>query len=180
MQHDLECGLPVMPSRDSIGVQRQAVILETPYSATLSTTGLNCADIRVGVSPFYLCWRKSLDITFGIIGMAILFLIFPILALLIYLDSPGPLFYCQERLGLHGKPFRMYKFRSMRVDAERAGHAVWARVRDPRVTRVGRFMRAIHLDELPQVFNILRGEMCLIGPRPEREAFAAQLASTVP
>ena len=74
----------------------------------------------------------------------------------------------------------MYKFRSMHVDAEEAGQAVWASEGDPRVTRVGRWMRAIHLDELPQVLNILRGEMSLIGPRPEREAFVTELERTIP
>ncbi len=132
------------------------------------------------VSTFYLCWRKAIDVTFGIIGTMVLILMLPVLALLIYLDSPGPIFYRQERLGLQRKPFCIYKFRSMHIDAEQAGHAVWATVGDPRVTRVGRCLRAIHLDELPQALNILRGEMSLIGPRPEREEFATQLERMVP
>ena len=180
MQHDLECGLPVMPSCDRIGFHPQALILETAFSTEAKAREFDCADISVGISPFYLCWRKSVDMSFGIIGTALLALMLPFLALLIYLDSPGPIFYFQERLGLYGKPFRICKFRSMCVDAEHAGHAVWASVRDPRVTRVGRFMRAIHLDELPQVINILCGEMSLIGPRPEREEFAVKLARITP
>ena len=136
--------------------------------------------MQVVVSPFYLCWRKVMDVAFVIIGTVVLLLIFPILALLIYLDSPGSIFYRQERLGLGGRRFCMYKFRSMHVDAEQAGRAVWASEGDPRVTRVGRWMRAIHLDELPQVLNILRGEMSLIGPRPEREAFVTELERTIP
>lgn len=136
--------------------------------------------IQVVASPFYFCWHNVMDGVFVIIGTVVLVVILPILALLIYLDSPGPIFYSQERLGLRGKSFCIYKFRSMQTDAERAGHAVWATEGDPRVTRIGRVMRAIHLDELPQVLNILRGDMSLIGPRPEREAFAAELERDAP
>lgn len=136
--------------------------------------------LKVTVSTFYLCWRKVIDLIFGLIGTALLLLILPVLALLIYLDSPGPIFYRQERLGLRGKPFCMYKFRSMLTDAEQAGQAIWASEDDPRVTRIGRFMRAAHLDELPQVLNVLRGDMSLLGPRPEREEFTTKLEDTIP
>jgi exopolysaccharide biosynthesis polyprenyl glycosylphosphotransferase len=132
------------------------------------------------ISPLYLCWRKALDLAFCAIGLLVLGLVLPVIALLIHLDSPGPLFHCQERLGKNGRRFRMYKFRSMHVDAESQGHAVWATHNDARVTRIGRFLRATHLDELPQVLNILRGEMSLIGPRPEREEFVAMLEKTIP
>jgi len=121
-----------------------------------------------------------MDISFALFGAVVLFLILPILALLIYLDSPGPIFYRQERVGFQGRKFCMHKFRSMARDAESAGKAVWATRHDPRVTRIGRFMRATHLDELPQVFNILRGEMSLIGPRPEREAHASKWEKIAP
>jgi len=131
-------------------------------------------------SPFYLCWRKILDVACGLCGLLILCLVLPIIALLIYLDSPGPIFYSQERLGLHGKPFRIFKFRSMRTDAEDKGHAIWATEYDPRVTRIGRFLRTTHLDELPQLLNILRGDMSLIGPRPERAIFVTELEKTIP
>ena len=128
----------------------------------------------------YLCWRKILDLTFGLVGLLALFILFPIVASAIYIDSPGPIFYRQERLGYRGKPFLVLKFRSMRLDAERAGQAVWAAKNDTRTTRVGRFLRATHLDELPQVINILRGEMTLIGPRPERKVFVTELEKTIP
>jgi exopolysaccharide biosynthesis polyprenyl glycosylphosphotransferase len=131
-------------------------------------------------SPFYLGWRKILDVASGLCGLLILCLVLPFVALLIYLDSPGPIFYSQERLGFHGKPFRMLKFRSMRTDAEGNGLAVWATAYDPRVTRIGRFLRTTHLDEFPQLLNILRGEMSLIGPRPERAAFITELEKTIP
>jgi exopolysaccharide biosynthesis polyprenyl glycosylphosphotransferase len=136
--------------------------------------------LNTAVSPFYLCWRKVMDVIFGLIGTAVLLMILPFLAIFIYIDSPGPIFYRQDRSGVKGKTFRIFKFRSMRIDAEQNGHALWATGDDPRVTRVGRIMRRIHLDELPQVLNILWGDMSLIGPRPEREAFNTQLEKTIP
>src|SRR5947207_11302070 len=106
-------------------------------------------------SPLYLCWRKAMDLTFALGGLLLLLLILPVLALFIYLDSPGPIFYNQERVGHRGRKFCMHKFRSMRPDAEQAGRPEWSSKGDQRVTRVGHFMRATHLDELPQAFNIL-------------------------
>ncbi|TME11999.1 MAG: sugar transferase [Chloroflexi bacterium] len=132
------------------------------------------------VSLFYLCWKKILDLVCGLGGLLVLCLLLPVIALCIYLDSPGPIFYSQERVGLREKPFRIYKFRSMYPDAEGGGRATWASEYDKRVTRVGRFLRATHLDELPQLFNILRGDMSLIGPRPERAAFVTELEKTIP
>jgi lipopolysaccharide/colanic/teichoic acid biosynthesis glycosyltransferase len=129
---------------------------------------------------FYLCWRKAVDIGFGFLGVVVLLVLLPLLAPMIYLDSPGPIFFKQERVGYLGKKFRMYKLRSMCRDAEQAGHAIWASKGDPRVTRIGRFLRATHLDELPQALNILRGEMSLIGPRPDREAYVLELERANP
>ncbi len=100
-------------------------------------------------------------------------------AALIRLDSPGPVLYRQERVGLHGRRFTLLKFRSMRQDAELRG-PIWAAQRDPRVTRVGAFIRRCRIDELPQLFNVLRGEMAFVGPRPERPHFVDQLAEVVP
>lgn len=135
---------------------------------------------NTSVSCFYLFWEKAMNFTFGIGGLLILLVLLPIIAVLIYLESPGAIFYTQERLGFQGKPLRIYKFRSMRPDAESAGHAVWASMNDPRITKFGRFMRKTHLDELPQVINILHGEMSLIGPRPERVEFVSELEKTIP
>ncbi|HVB21539.1 MAG TPA: sugar transferase [Ktedonobacteraceae bacterium] len=131
-------------------------------------------------SLLYICWRKVMDIAFGLIGSLLLLVILPIVGLLIYLDSPGPIFYKQERMGYQGKKFYMLKFRSMQTDAENTGSAVWAAKTDSRVTRIGKFMRTTHLDELPQVLNILRSEMSLIGPRPEREEFVRHLEKRIP
>src|SRR6266699_6319565 len=130
------------------------------------------------VSPLYLCWNKALDLAFGICGLALLCLLLPILAPLIYLDSHGPIFFSQERAGYRGRTFRMLKFRSMCTDAEHAKGGAWASRGDPRITRVGRLMRAIHLDELPQVLNIVRGDMSLIGPRPERPDYVVELTKS--
>jgi len=102
-----------------------------------------------------------------------------LVALAVKLDSKGPIFYAQERVGLGGKPYKLWKFRSMRQDAEKGG-AVWARKNDDRVTHVGRFIRKCRIDELPQVYNVLRGDMSLVGPRPERPVFVGQLKQQIP
>jgi exopolysaccharide biosynthesis polyprenyl glycosylphosphotransferase len=112
-----------------------------------------------------------------------LFLFFPVMLLTAFavaLDSAGPVFYSQLRTGKNGRLFHVYKFRSMRRDAERAGGAQWAQEDDPRVTRVGRWLRLTRVDELPQLWNVLRGEMSLIGPRPDRPEFDTQLAEQIP
>ncbi len=132
------------------------------------------------ISPLYLFWHTVMNLVSGICGLLVLSLVLPLIALLIYLDSPGPIFYSQERLGFQGRPFRIYKFRSMRTDAEQAGCPVWASEHDTRVTKIGRFLRTTHLDELPQTFNIMRGDMSLIGPRPERAEFVTELEKSFP
>jgi lipopolysaccharide/colanic/teichoic acid biosynthesis glycosyltransferase len=101
-------------------------------------------------------------------------------ALAVKLDSPGPVFYRQQRVGLHGRPFTVLKFRSMTVNAEAAGRAVWAQRKDPRVTGVGGFIRLTRIDELPQLLNVLQGAMSFIGPRPERPHFVEQLVQVIP
>ena len=135
-----------------------------------------------GVRPldrgFALC-KRAIDLGVAL-GLAIVLLpLLPLVALAIKLDSPGPILYSQQRVGLNGRLFRIYKFRTMRQDAERNG-AVWATQRDPRVTRIGRFMRRTRLDELPQLLNLLSGDMTLVGPRPERPEFTVTLAEQIP
>jgi lipopolysaccharide/colanic/teichoic acid biosynthesis glycosyltransferase len=104
----------------------------------------------------------------------------PPLALLIRLDSRGGVFYRQERLGRGGKPFQIVKLRTMVQDAEKMSGPQWAREDDPRITRVGRFLRKTRLDEVPQLWNVLRGEMSIVGPRPERSVFVEQLTKKIP
>jgi sugar transferase (PEP-CTERM system associated) len=113
------------------------------------------------------------------IGLILFLPIFPFVVLLVRLSSPGPVFFRQERVGLNGKIFNVYKFRTMVVDAEAAG-AQWAKKNDPRVTRVGQFMRKTRLDEVPQLWNVLRGDMSFVGPRPERPEFVSWLATELP
>jgi exopolysaccharide biosynthesis polyprenyl glycosylphosphotransferase len=103
-----------------------------------------------------------------------------IVAVTIKCDSRGPVFYRQERVGLGGRRFMLLKFRSMIQDAEPEGRPVWAAEHDPRVTRIGRFIRRTRIDELPQLFNVLRGDMSMIGPRPERPYFVEQLNEIIP
>ena len=117
-----------------------------------------------------------------LLSLGLLVLASPVMlltALAIRLESPGPVIYRQDRVGLHEKEFTVYKFRSMRQDAEKNG-AVWASVNDSRVTRLGRFIRKARIDELPQLLNVLKGDMSFIGPRPERMAFVRELKKTIP
>ena len=117
-----------------------------------------------------------------VVSLGLLILTLPLMlltALVIRFDSPGPVLYRQERVGLSGASFTLLKFRSMRADAEARGPA-WAQAKDPRVTRVGQFIRKTRIDELPQLLNVLRGEMSFVGPRPERPHFVEQLAEVIP
>jgi exopolysaccharide biosynthesis polyprenyl glycosylphosphotransferase len=118
-----------------------------------------------------------------VIAGAALLLLAPLLvvvALLVRLTSPGRALYSQRRLGLHGKPFTVYKFRSMRTDAEAKTGAVWAAKDDPRVTRIGKWLRRLRIDEFPQLWNVLKGEMSIVGPRPERPEFVETLSEQIP
>jgi exopolysaccharide biosynthesis polyprenyl glycosylphosphotransferase len=127
--------------------------------------------------PFF---KRLLDICLSLIGMVLLLPVFPLVALAVKLSSPGPVLYSQERTGLNGQSFRIYKFRTMVTDAEAQSGAVFSHEGDPRVTKVGRFMRKTRLDELPQLYNILRGDMSLIGPRPERPEHISRLMTKIP
>lgn len=119
--------------------------------------------------PLSRLWLKRLcDIFLSLIGMFFLLIAVIIFGPIIKLTSPGPIFYSQKRVGYMGKPIMVHKFRSMRNDAEKNTGAVWAQKDDPRVTKIGRFMRKTRVDELPQFWNILVGDMSLVGPRPER------------
>lgn len=124
--------------------------------------------------------KRSIDIALALIGMVFALPLFPFIACAIKLDSPGPLFFRQVRVGNREDLFLLYKFRTMRQDAEAVSGAVWAQENDPRITKLGRFMRKVRLDEIPQLYNVLIGDMSFIGPRPERPEFVEQLKEKVP
>ncbi len=141
---------------------------------------------------------RALNVVVAAVGLVVTLPLWLLIALLIKLTSRGPVLYTQTRVGLDaraarparrdsrrsedigGRPFTIYKFRTMRPDAEAAGQAVWATTEDDRVTRIGRFLRACRLDELPQLLNVLRGEMNIVGPRPERPQLFRQLRQEIP
>ena len=124
--------------------------------------------------------QRSLDVLISVVGLALACLLMLITALLIRLDSPGPIFYRQERVGKGERPFKILKFRSMHVDAEADNVPRWAQVKDPRITRVGAILRRTRMDELPQLLNVLKGEMSIVGPRPERPTFVHTLNQQIP
>jgi sugar transferase (PEP-CTERM system associated) len=124
--------------------------------------------------------RRAGDLILSIAFLACTLPLMLVVAALIKLDSEGPVLYRQERVGLHGRVFTLLKFRSMRTDAEAGGKPRWALRNDPRITRVGNVIRATRIDELPQLLNVVRGEMSFIGPRPERPEFVAELARIIP
>lgn len=124
--------------------------------------------------------KRLFDIALALTISALTWPLMALTAIAIRLDSPGPIFYRQERAGLNGVPFILMKFRSMREDAEKGTGPVWAQEDDPRITRVGRFIRRARLDELPQLLNILGGSMSMVGPRPERPTFVEELAGKIP
>ncbi len=136
----------------------------------------------VGNPPGQL-WRivkRLVDLAFALAGGVVFLGVLPFVALAIWLDDRGPVFYRQVRCGQGGRPFKIIKFRSMVKDAEAEGRPVWAAEEDPRVTRVGRVLRRTHIDELPQIINVFKGEMSIVGPRPERPELVAELEDQIP
>ncbi len=127
-----------------------------------------------------LMYQKATNLVVALMGLVVAAPLMLLTALAVRLTSPGPVLYRQVRVGMGGKPFVLFKFRSMRSDAEAATGAVWAVKNDPRVTPVGRIIRKIRFDELPQLFNVLKGEMSIVGPRPERPEFVKTLVEQIP
>jgi sugar transferase (PEP-CTERM system associated) len=123
--------------------------------------------------------KRMLDILLSAIGLVIVLPVLPVVAIAIRLTSPGPVFYSQRRVGREGRLFTIYKFRSMRQDAEARSGAVWSTENDPRVTPIGRCLRRTRLDEVPQFWNVLRGDMSFVGPRPERPEFVSNLTKEI-
>lgn len=131
------------------------------------------------IAPWEAFVKRGMDISVSILALIICAPLFLVLAILIKLDSPGPVFFSQERTGINGRPFKIYKFRSMFIDAEKFGPALSSDF-DPRITRIGRFLRKMRLDEFPQFFNVLIGDMSLVGPRPERRFYIEQIVARAP
>jgi lipopolysaccharide/colanic/teichoic acid biosynthesis glycosyltransferase len=170
-------------------------VVETPRS-----TELPVADEVIDVVPRARAeaLNRALNVIIALVALILLSPVFLLVAIAVKLTSRGPIFYTQTRVGLDrrwnkthhmydrrtqdlgGAVFTIYKFRSMRVDAERHGQAVWATRNDSRVTPIGQFLRMSRLDELPQLFNVLKGDMNIVGPRPERPSIVLQLRTTIP
>jgi sugar transferase (PEP-CTERM system associated) len=168
--------------RDEIQVEESSRFFER-LTGKISTDRLQPGQLVFAETSrgmrLYRRLRRLFDIISSLIGMGFSSPLMILTAIAIRVESPGPVIYTQERVGLHGRKFRIFKFRSMRSDAEAHG-PVWADENDQRVTRVGRIIRKLRVDETPQFFNILRGEMSLIGPRPERPEFVEKLEERIP
>jgi exopolysaccharide biosynthesis polyprenyl glycosylphosphotransferase len=134
----------------------------------------------VALGPWNAISKRAFDIIFALVVLIAISPIFLLLAFVVTMTSKGPVFFSQERVGLDGRTFNVLKFRSMRLDAETATGPVWASKDDPRTTGVGKFLRRFSLDELPQLLNVLKGDMSLVGPRPERPHFVEQFSKDIP
>jgi sugar transferase (PEP-CTERM system associated) len=178
-----------MPLRELLELRLNGVVIEESSTlmerlmGKLPLDGLNPSSL-IFTSGFHVktsqqIVRRLVSITVSLIGLTICLPFIPFIILAVRLSSPGPIFFRQTRVGLRGRPFSVIKFRTMRKDAEEKG-AVWAKKNDPRVTPLGRFMRQTRLDEIPQLWNVLRGEMGFVGPRPERPEFVKWLSSEIP
>jgi lipopolysaccharide/colanic/teichoic acid biosynthesis glycosyltransferase len=150
-------------------------------------------DVRLDSAPFmgvengqgcetnwYMPCKLAAELACALVLLIVTFPLLLLSAVLVRLTSRGPVFYSQTRLGRHGRPFTIYKIRTMRHNCEALSGPQWSKPGDNRITAVGRFLRRTHLDELPQLWNVLRGDMSLIGPRPERPEFVPQLEQTIP
>jgi len=132
---------------------------------------------RVRLMGFNGILKRAFDVVATMAGLLVIWPVLLALALAVKLDSPGPVFFAQKRVGCDGQWFTMYKFRSMRTDAESLG--TWTTQQDPRRTRIGRLLRPLNLDELPQLFNVLKGDMSLVGPRPEQPSYVELFEESV-
>ncbi len=167
-------GIEILDAVSFFESEKQCLMVEGMQpSAFIYTQGFR-------MTPFMRSYKRIYDIIFSCIGLFLSAPLFPVLAVLIKLDSQGPVFFKQLRVGEMETEFFVYKFRTMAQDAEKNTGAVWAQKNDPRVTQIGQFMRKTRLDEIPQLYNVLRGDMSFIGPRPERMPFVERLKETIP
>ncbi|HEY7338255.1 MAG TPA: TIGR03013 family XrtA/PEP-CTERM system glycosyltransferase [Bryobacteraceae bacterium] len=179
----------VLPVRELVRLRMEGVRVEDAQTAMAELSG------RVSLSAIQPSWfvfsegfrrsdllilmKDSVDLVCAVLGFVLTLPIMAVVALIIKLDSKGPVIYRQRRVGVGGRCFEVFKFRSMRADAEQDG-AQWASRNDPRITRVGAFLRKYRLDELPQFINVIRGDMSFVGPRPERPEFVEELREVIP
>ncbi len=178
-----------LPLRELLNLRFKGVVIEEAGSLLERLTGKLYLDgLRPStfiysdgfrVKPSQQIARRIVSTLTAAVGLLLFLPFFPLVVLLVRLSSPGPIFFRQTRVGLAGRNFTVYKFRTMRTDAESAG-AKWATKDDPRVTRLGGFMRKTRLDEVPQLWNVLRGDMGFVGPRPERPEFVPWLSEQIP
>lgn len=179
-----------IPASQLIRLRQKGIRIEDAsslYEAMTGSVPIEFLDARrlafgkgLSLSPLSAAAHRVTDIVLSSLGLLVMWPVFIAIAVALKLDSPGSIIYAQERVGLNGKVFRTLKFRSMRVDAETLSGPVWASERDPRITRVGRILRKVRLDELPQLWNVLRGDMSMVGPRPERPHFVDLLREHIP
>lgn len=179
-----------LPVRDLVKLRVEGIEVEDVHSAIAALTGrVWLGTVRPSWFVFSQGFRRSgliivlkrtVDLCFGLVGLVLSAPVMLLVAIAIRLDSRGPILYRQERVGLRGRRFWVLKFRSMRVDAEEGEKAQWAQQDDPRATPLGKFIRKVRLDELPQFLNVLRGEMSFVGPRPERPVFVDMLREKIP
>ena len=172
----IDCLSVIYPSIDERFYHDLEIVVKKHYSYL---RGLEKSP-PVQISTPYRVAKSCLDVFVAIIGLILLSPLFLVVAILIKLDSKGPVFFSQERVGKTGRIFRIHKFRTMVQDAEQKTGPAWARKDDPRITAVGRVLRKSKIDELPQLFNIIKGDMSLVGPRPERPCFVQKFSKIVP
>ena len=166
-----------------VGIKIMADLYDivTGQARVASIFAVPLLDIRPQImQPWEEAAKRTLDIVVSFLILVVGLPLWLLVALLIKFDSRGPSLYLQERVGKHGRSFRIIKFRSMAADAEKSSGPVWAGKNDPRVTRIGRILRRMHLDEVPQFWNVLVGDMSLVGPRPERPHFVESLSQEIP
>ncbi len=165
-------------SADAVTAGRVIPHVPGATSAALIGGGLLNMLVRFARRRFH-DFKRGMDILFSSLGLLILSPLLVLVSILIKVTSPGPVFFRQERIGKNRCIFDMYKLRTMRLDAENDTGPVWARENDPRVTPVGKILRKSHIDEIPQLINVLKGEMSVVGPRPERPIFVAGLSKEI-
>jgi Undecaprenyl-phosphate glucose phosphotransferase len=180
--HDELVQITAQCERERVGIRIYPDVFQIMASevSISDLAGMPLLTMRdVALRGWYLALKRGVDVVGSLAALIVLSPLMILMAVLIKLESPGPVFYVQERMGLDAKPFQMLKFRSMRADAERQGPG-WTTADDPRRTRIGALLRKLSVDELPQFINVLLGDMSLVGPRPERPVYVEQFRQSIP